>query len=595
MRRPRERRWRRDRRAARGIPLAALDFRSLILGRRYRLSSAQIAVVVIGVGCLFLHLLWLHRFRWGYPTEWDEAGYIAIGVRDTHALLDGGPVSMLRMVEGQPVQAPLVPLAIVPFHVLFGTGVDASLLVVPVFFAVLVAATYGIARTILAPWWAALAVLVVATAPVVTDYTRLLHFSVPAAAMMATAVWALLRSEQLCNRRFTVAAGAFVGMMLLARTMTLSYLPGIALAAAAQLAAPGGERRRRALNLGLGALTAVVVAGTWYGHNWPGVYHYLVGSGYGSASNRYGAHESPFSPAAVGAEFETLVRELYLPLIVALAAALLIGGAYALVRLAHARGRPRARSLLSAPELSLFVIVLAGYLALSSSRNDGTAFGLPLLALLVVLVVVAVARIPARAVRLALAVALSAVSMGDLAMKSGFGVGLAGPRTTDLLGMTAVPVVDGRGIIQDEAAATGYVVSATRPLPAFHRGWLGFERRLVRRISDRAHQFHTAPTGYLGARHFLLTNTSLRLAAVLERRELIIGWLDAAPDSEQTYARDLRNLNARFLVVAESPKSAEPGVTLSKAEDAARSLGYHLVDTMGLPDGRAARLWWLRR
>lgn len=563
---------------------------------RPTLARVPIALGVLVAGCVLLHLYWVSRFRWGFPTEWDESGYIAIAVRDTQALQDGGPISLLRMVEGQPVQAPLVPLLTVPFHLLFGTGVDQSLLLVPIFGAALLVATYGIARRLMPPPWALLAVAVVAAAPVVTDYTRLYHFSVPAAALMTGAVWALLRSDLLRVRRFAVAAGVLVGLMVLARTMTLSYLPGIALAAAAQLIAPGPDRRRRAVNLGLGALAAVVVAASWYAHNWRGVYDWLVGIGYGAESDRFGDEGSILSPAAWTSELETLLEELYLPLALALGLALATAGAFALA-LARAGGRGgwgTRRKWLASPGLPLALIVLGGYLALISSRdNEGTAFGLPLLPLLVVLTVGATARLPRRAPRLAIAAALVAVSAGNVAMKSGLFPALVGPRSAELAGIGPVPVIDGHGILHGELAATGYDVSATEPPAPFHRRWLSFERDLVNRIAHHARRLGTAPSGYLGARHLVLTNTSLRLAATLERQEAGVGWLKPYPDREQAYRRTLREADASFLLVLESPATGAAGVTPVKAEDAAASLGFRLVETFRLPDGRPARLWWL--
>ena len=74
------------------------------MGRR-AIAIAAVPVVV----CLALDLIWLVRFRWGYPTEWDESGYLAIAVRNTNALIDHGPIEFARVVETQPSQAPLVP------------------------------------------------------------------------------------------------------------------------------------------------------------------------------------------------------------------------------------------------------------------------------------------------------------------------------------------------------------------------------------------------------------------------------------------------------------------------------------------------------
>jgi hypothetical protein len=497
------------------------------------------------------------------------------------------------MVESQPVQAPLVPLLTVPLHLLFGVGVNQSLLVIPVFFVLLVVAAYGIARQAVARWWSLLAALVVAAAPVVTDYTRLYHFAIPAAAFMAVAVWALLRSDRLSQRGFAVLAGVCVGLMLLTRTMTLSYLPGLAVAAAVLLAAPGLDLRARAINLALAVLATAVVAATWYVENWRGVYDYLFGYGYGSDSIRYRGDGSVLSLSAWKTELRTLVGELYLPLSVVLALALVALGVAAMARLEPAGGgRRSAREWLGRPSVTLLLVSVCGYVALVSSRNQGTAFGLPLLPLVVVLVIGAVTRIPWRSIRAALAVALVAVSVANVAMKSGLAPVLSDPRNARVPVVGSVPVTDGLGVVQGQLAASGYRVSPTERMPSFHRRWLAFERHLTRRIFDHAARLRVDASGYLATRHFVLTNTAMRLAAALDRRYLPVGWLEATPDTERAFAAKLRESGAQFLVAADSPPSAAPGVTPPKAEHAAESLGFRLVETLRLPDGRQVRLWY---
>ena len=69
--------------------------------------------------------------------------------------------------------------------------------------------------------------------------------------------------------------------------------------------------------------------------------------------------------------------------------------------------------------LALSVVVVGGYLALTSSANEGTAFALPLLPPLVVLAVAALATLPWRATAVALATLLAVVAAANLLMKSG--------------------------------------------------------------------------------------------------------------------------------------------------------------------------------
>ena len=55
-----------------------------------RLTSVDLAVAVGAVLLAVLHVLWLVRFRFGYITDWDEAGYISIALADLFTeLMDG--------------------------------------------------------------------------------------------------------------------------------------------------------------------------------------------------------------------------------------------------------------------------------------------------------------------------------------------------------------------------------------------------------------------------------------------------------------------------------------------------------------------------
>jgi hypothetical protein len=559
----------------------------LLPGRRLRVSE-PVAVALLAAAVLALQLAWIVRVRWGFPTEWDESGYIAVGIRDLDALRSGGPVELARTYVGQGGPAPLVPLAAVPALLLAGRGIDAALLVVPCFLALLVVATYGLARFLLPRGWALLAATLVGTTPAVQDWGRTFHFSVPAAALAAAALWALLASDGLRSRRLALLGGALVGAMLLARTMTVAYVPAFLVAAGLQAGFPDGARRRRLVNLGLAATAAVLVAATWYAHNWRSVVDYLVGSGYGARSQRFGQSHSPLSASYWTTEIATLVRQTYVPL--ALVLALCLGAG--LVALVAARRRPRPGGWLGEPWLPLAVVVVEGYLALTSSRNDGTAFGLPWLAPLVVLSLAVASRVPWPAARTGLAAALVAVALGNAAMKSGAVGALAEPRDAGVPGLGTLPVTDGRDVLGREAAASGYAVDPTSRLPAFHERWRAWQREAVARIAAEAERTGEPGRGVLAADNLLVTNTSLGLAATLERLPLRVGWLKPEPDTRAEYVRQLEEGEARFALVLDSPPGAVGGLTPARADAAADALGFRLLARLRLPDGRDARLWW---
>lgn len=571
--------------------------------RKTRIEAPDAApTIVLGAAIVVLVVLdvwWLHRFRFGFVTEWDESGYISIALQNTEALRSGGPFSLVSTAIEQGVQAPLVPLSAVPFNVVFGDGVDASLLVEPAFFALLVGATYGVARQLVEPWWAVLAALAVATAPAVADYTRIFHFSVPAAALFTSALWALLKSEGLSRRGWAIGCGLLLGLMVLARSMTIAFLPGFGLAAVLPLALSPAGRRQRALNFVLLCACGGALAALWYGPNLFSVGDYLLNFGYGAESSAYGAAHSPLSIAYWTREAGGLVDENYLPLCAVLAAGLLAAAvSFGLRR----RGRPRpawdeAKGWLAGSTALTLVVVIEGYVALTSSRNQGTAFALPWLPTLVVLAVAAVASIRQRPLRLALATALAVVCVFNATMKSGLVPEVASPATAELPVLGETTVVNGRGLVEEEVAAAGYPIGdPTEPMPDLQREWLPLAERLARWSFAYAERHGQEPALASGFDDLLFSNTRIALGAELAlSRRLPTLFLKPFPrgDSAASYRMQLEEADSNVLITGErGPGTPGIVVTRGRVEAAARSLGFRPVRRFAMPDGRTLTAWW---
>jgi hypothetical protein len=567
-----------------------------------RLASVRTASVLVGgIVCatIVLHVIWLVRFRHGYLTEWDESGYMQFSLSDFDALHDNGVVDYLKTVGGRGSFGPLLPAVTALAYPVLGRGVFGSLLVLPLFFAGLVGATFGLARRLVSDSWAVVAALTVAAMPAVTDYTRLFHFALPATACMTAALWALARSDELRHRGWAAAFGLFVGFTLLSRTMTVAYLPGFALAAGTQLLVRAPDLRFRIRNLAIAAGTTLVVAGPWYLRNARSVYDILVGSGYGEGATPFGRDYPIASWGYWTKELRLDLSYLWLPLAAALLLCFVVPLAYRLAR--HPR-RPRFNGPTSgrgAIVLALVLVVLEGYLVLSTSRNEGTAFSLPWLPVLVVLGVAAAASIPTRAVRISLAAVLVAVSFGNVLSKSGWFEPLARTRTVAAPGFGQVLVTDGRGLIQREVGGDGYAIRPlTQPLPAMHRRWLPLAREVVGWSLHRAEQRGEPLNLTLGLDDRIFGNSRLILAAQLwYHRFLPVDYLNAFPggDTAASYRRQLLSPKPENALVTGEPPPSGSSITRSKVEAAARSLGFARVRTFTMPDGRKIWLWWRER
>lgn len=554
-------------------------------------------LMVAGIICVTvaLDVIWLDRFRRGYVTEWDESGYLQFPLSNFDALHDQGPWTFIKTVAGRGTFGPLLPFVTSLAYPIVTRGIFGSLLVLPLFFAGLVAATFGLARRLVSDSWAVLAALSVAAIPAVTDYSRLYHFSVPATACMTAALWALLRSDGLRRPGWSAAFGFFVACTLLSRTMTVAYVPGLAAAAGVQFlqAGPPGVRVR-IRNLVLAAATFGLVAGPWYVRNRNSIYDYLVGRGYGEGAARFGRHHPIDSWAYWTKELRIDLSYLQLPL----AAVLLIAFGCALVFLVLRRPRWRLpRTARSVAVLTLVVVVLEGYFALTSSRDEGTAFSLPWFPALVVLAVVAAASVPVPAVRTGCAALLVVVSVVAVASKSGLVPQLAAKRTTSVPGFGRVVVTDGEGIIQQVVAESGYDIGpVTDPMPAMHRRWLPVARDVVGSLYREAEARHQPLNVTVGFDDGIFTWSRLNLAAQLWFHQYLpVGQMrvGSGGDTVAAYRRQIVSPGRTAVITGKEMPIAT--ITESKVVSALRSLGFVRVRRFALPDGRRIWIWWRPR
>jgi 4-amino-4-deoxy-L-arabinose transferase-like glycosyltransferase len=572
--------------------VASQNMRTL-LGRRLaaRVRAADLVVAAIVVVALALHVSWLVRFRSGYVTEWDESGYLQFALSNFDALHDHGIWTFAKTVGGRGTFGPLLPFVTSLTYPIVTRSIFGSLLTLLLFYSGLVAATYGLARRFVADAWAVVAALAVAAMPAVTDYARLYHFALPTTACMTAALWALVRSDRFRRAPWAVAFGFFVALTLLARTMAVAFVPGFLLAAVLQFVVGTPEAARlRLRNFVLAVATAAIVAGPWYLVNARSVYDLYVGSGYGEGAAAYGHHYPLASWGYWTKELRLDLSYLWLPLSFVLLLCFALALAYR--RGSGRRGWDDRVAGVSA----LVVVVLEGYLALTSSRNEGTAFALPWLPLLVVLGVLAAASLPVRAVRTGLAAALVAVSIVGVLSKSGWVAPLATVRSVHVPGFGRVVVTDGRGIIQGEVQGDGYRIgSVTHPLPSMHKRWLPLAREVVGWGLDRADRRGEPLNLTLGLDDRIFGNSRLILAAQLWfHRYLPVDYLQASAggDTVESYRRQLLAPRPENALVTGEPPPNGSSITRRKVEQAARSLGFVRMRSLAMPDGRRIWLWW---
>jgi 4-amino-4-deoxy-L-arabinose transferase-like glycosyltransferase len=262
--------------------------------RRRLLDLRRVATPEVVAACLAVlaSAVWVVLQRRGQPLDIDEAGYVSISLNDYLGMHTGGLSGWWQQIVTQSPQAPLAPALASLLHWATGPRVLNAYAVSVFAYGVLLAATLGLTSD-----WSRLgrrtALLFVAASPVLINYARDFSFAEVASACLAGALYFGHRSRGFSRTWPALAWGICLGLLLLARTMTVAFLPGLVLAALlpvlARRSPSGFARIVCGLALGTG------VAASWYARNFDAVYSYLTSTGYGAKAAQYGPPRSVFS------------------------------------------------------------------------------------------------------------------------------------------------------------------------------------------------------------------------------------------------------------------------------------------------------------
>ena len=553
--------------------------------------------LIVALGCLAMvaiNVWWVATYRHGYPMDVDENGYTMIGLIDFLGFESGGISGWWEAFQNQTPNAPLLP-ALTSVVLIFKPGVLEGFGVLIAFAALLTLATYGIGERLAGPRLGALAALAVGTSQGVFVFTREYIFALPTAAFLACSVYALLRSEGMLKRRWAIACGVAIALMLLSRTMAVAFLPGLAVAIALPIVLNFRDQlQRRLLNLGLLALSWVLFSAIWYWHNFKPVYDYLTEFGYGQQAQNYGAEASFISWARFKSVAEKIIQgDLLVPmsLLVVIGLLALVVAAVQRLRAADDRGAEALRILGSGP-VALFIVAGAGFGALMSSQNGGNGFTFPVAMLLPPLAVVAL-RLYRKAI-IPVTVAVVAVAAINLAANSNISDSISEPRLVEVPGFGEMRWISG------EPNAVGNVrQQAEGPRTRFiaeDEGYVAVDVEMARTLLDEI-----APEGVprltaFASRNRVVSTNSIGLAGTVNFREGIpFTQILAEPDTVAHYEEQITgpDLGRPTAVVTTSTEAGdfEPLVTQAKVETALKNLDFHLARKVAMPDGRRLRIW----
>lgn len=363
--------------------------------------SAALGVLFVAVTCW-----WLSQDG-AIPI--DDAGLHLNSAITTYEALSAG--RLLKAFTGAAPYPPLTFLVGALGAFVGGVGVAPPIIALNVVFVALLAlGCYHVGRLAFSPLAGLLAVVFALGSPLVIEEFHQFMLDAPEAAMVATAVWAILATERFSRPRASAVAGIAVGLGMLTKETFVFFVAGVALVTALR----GGRRAWR--QIALFAAVALVIALPWYVYEL-NLVNQLQGEAFGSSSYLSSLNVFPgiAPPRLSSANLEWyfwsfLNAQPYLPLF-----AFSVAGAIWTLA-GFVRRRP-----VSGLALELAVGAFVSWVALTETYVHDDRYGVPILVYLAVPAAGWVSRLP-RAPRAVMAPALVLVALANCA-GVGFGVG----------------------------------------------------------------------------------------------------------------------------------------------------------------------------
>ncbi len=318
--------------------------------------------------------------------------------------------------------SPLVPTLAGPF--VHEYGINGGVFIQLPLLLLTEAGSYALARTWVRPLPAAVTALAVGLNQALLGYALMLHFSVAVAGAIIWSFVSYLRSDHLREWRWCLLLGVTSAVLLLSRSMTPAYLLPLIAVILFDVGLDARRRRpRRWLPAVLPVMVVLLLAGPWWlvsGHQ---ALHYLFTAGY-SASTGFSSQSGTLTPASVYQRVQWTLDELGRPESAALGIAVVAAG----------WGVVRRRSVLNYRGVGLLAAwVVLTVVLLASTSDNGSGFGVPIVAVAIVACGAIVGQLPLRPFKtvntaLAVMLALGFLAAGVLAEATGgSGRGWPGP------------------------------------------------------------------------------------------------------------------------------------------------------------------------
>jgi hypothetical protein len=420
-------------------------------------SYGGVEILTVSILFIIMNVRWVWLYRHGQPLDIDEAGYLNISLVDLRALKDSGLIGLIRAIETPGIQAPVTPAMSAISYLALGAGALAGFATTISAGVVAIVASYCLGWSLGGRRLGLVAGILVATSPVIIDFARCYNFALPATALTTLALLALARSDRCANASWAVLFGICLGLMPLTRTMTIAFVPALALGALANVMAEPDARGRRLLVLALSLAIAIAMAATWLVPNGLYVFHYLVDFSVGPRSVEFGRQQTLLDFSTWLLTVGILGGDIHLPDLIVIGSGVCVL-LFMLLRLIVVGGSSSAgRIVLRSKLLPSALLVAVGLVAVTASRNKGLAFMAPLVPAMLIVSGWSLVRFgQSEGWKLVTTSLIAAVAIASVVPAIDLSLPTARLWVIDLPILGPSVVADGRGTIQKYEAAGGY-------------------------------------------------------------------------------------------------------------------------------------------
>ncbi|MDR3470925.1 MAG: glycosyltransferase family 39 protein [Devosia sp.] len=538
---------------------------------------------------------WIALYRHAHLVDIDEAGYFAIALNNYFALVSGGLRGWIASISAPSVQAPITTALASLAFAMFGPHLVVGFLVPLGLSLLTILATYLLGRVASARAGGVLSALLVASTPLLINYSRDFHFAAAATLATTLTLLALELSDRFQKWHWVVLFGVALGTMPLARTVTIAFIPGIVLAAALSASAAPQQRSERLLRLLVALAVAVAVAMTWLWSSGRSVFEYLFSFGYGARAAEYGAKTGLLEGIRI--EAAILLQTVYMPHALLLLAGV-VAGLVVFLRAAWADGPATAAAkAFRSPAMPLLVFAVFSTLALASSQNKGSAFVAPLLpALLVLSVYFLLGLARSRPFQNLVGLAVVAVSVVAFVPAIDLALPISAAIRTTLPYFGSTPVTDGEGALQLYEANNG--VNETAPgrelAPELTAAWLALSEQTAAMLASAPDSDHPTAFGFRGVVYNVNTVNLVLLQTTGHRLPFVQIAPTVTGDTVEGYKAWLTTGEAgkACLLLTATGAKAEfpPAVNTPALATAAQGLGFLPQAKLTMPNGRQVTL-----